>query len=547
MRAFLPFLILTACTRTIAEPADEPLTLALTSPTYGAYLGDGAVVVEGVVTPATAQVLVNGISVRPDADGLFRTELAFPEGDRAFVVDVWALEMDEKVREIVPVFDDADPRELDPGAVQGLLTPTGLDAMEPLVAEQIAAIGWEDQLLAAIPPVETDWLTLTPTSLTATTAVDLEPGETDVSLLLTLGEITLTSEVDVAGYLQFPVDITMSVTVGAHASPSLEDDMLGLTLADATVDIGEFGFAVSGYEVPDWIMDLLAEPIGDLVSYVADLAGDALLEQVGTLELAGPFAFEFDLGDTSLAARLVEVDASLDGVGLGATVAVDEDAADALPVMAGLAPTTPSGSDYQLGFSVHEGMMNTVVDGTLASFLDIEMELVGSMAVVLDGAMEELPGGDELPEGREGWCLDLEVGDARVVRMVPGVGAPLAQAWMPDVQVDIEVMRDGNCEDWLEASVFAVVDLSLDGSEIGADFAVKEVRVLDYAAADANRDDVAEGVGTLVESLAGLLAGQMSFDLGDALGGGQLPLDPEIVAVEPLDETGLFGVYTNVF
>lgn len=545
MRAFLPFILLAGCTRVVSD-VEEPLSLQLTSPTYGAYLGDGPIVVEGDVTPArTAQVLVDGVATWPDQVGHFRVEVPFVEGRRAQVIDVWALRGDEKLREIVPVFDASDPRELDPGGVTGLLTPGGLDALEPTVESLVESLAWEDQVLAAIPALETDWLSLTPTSLEAGTDVDLAPGEDDVSMAVTMEAITLTVEADVLGWLQFPIAISMDVTIGAHASPTLEDDMLGLTLTDAIVEIGEFGFAISGFEIPDSIMDLLGEPIGDLVSLVGDALGDALLEQVGTLELAGPFAFEFELGETSLAARLVEVGADLDGVGLGATVGVGEDAADELPEMNGLATTTPAGLDYHLGFAVHEGMLNAVVDGTLASFLDLEMELVGGMAEFVDPVMEELPGGDQLPSDREGWCLDLELGDARVVRMVPGQGAPLAQAWLPDVDVDLEVMVDGNCEDWLEAKMFAVIDLSLDGTAIGADFSVLETRVSDYAAADVQRDDVGGELGPLVEGLAGLLVGQLSFDLGDMLGA-QLPIAPVLVSVEPLDETGLFGVYTTL-
>ena len=39
-----------------------------------------------------------------------------------------------------------------------------------------------------------------------------------------------------------------------------------------------------------------------------------------------------------------------------------------------------------------------------------------------------------------------------------------------------------------------------------------------------------------------------TLSLGDALGGlGDLGISPEVVAIEPLDDDGLYGVYLDVF
>jgi hypothetical protein len=270
---------------------------------------------------------------------------------------------------------------------------------------------------------------------------------------------------------------------------------------------------------------------------------------VGDLPLGGPFAFDFDLLGTRLAAQLVDVGADMNGVGLGATVAYDEDAADEMPAVATLSATTPSGLPYQLGAAVHEGMFNVLLDQTLAGFLDIDLTLDGAAGELMGGGIRALDGGDEIPEESNGFCLGLHVGDARVIRMVPGVGAPLARAYLPDLHVNIQVLEGSQCVDWIDANVFAVVDLNLDGTEVNADFDVRSVQLLDYAAEDYDRASVETQLGAVVQGLTGLLGGQLSFDLGDAidLGIGGLTLSPTIVSVEPLDDDGLYGVYLDVF
>ncbi|MFN7147415.1 MAG: hypothetical protein ACK4YP_26855, partial [Myxococcota bacterium] len=340
-----------------------------------------------------------------------------------------------------------------------------------------------------------------------------------------------------------------TIAVGAHAAPWIDaDGMLGLTLSDAIVEIGDFGMSVEGWDIPEWITDLLFDPIASLVSSLGEGIGDLLLDQMGEIEVGGPFAFDLDLLGTRLAAQLVEVDAGGDGVSLGATVGYGEDAADSMPDVATLASVTPAGLTSQLGAAVHEGMFNVLLDETLAGFLDIDLTLEGEYGELLGSGIAALPGGSDLPDEANGYCLGLHVGDARVIRMVEGEGLPLARAYLPDVQVDIDYVNGGSCEDWLEASVFAVIDLTLDGSEVSADFDVRDVAVLSYGAEDYDREAVETQLGAVVESLAGLLGGQLSFDLGDALGDlGGFGFTPEVVSIEKLDEEGLYGIYLDVF
>jgi cytochrome c oxidase subunit 3 len=137
------------------------------------------------------------------------------------------------------------------------------------------------------------------------------------------------------------------------------------------------------------------------------------------------------------------VDASEDGVGLGATVGYGEGAAESMPEVALLGATTPSGRTYQLGGAVHEGMFNVLLDETLASFLDIDLQLEGEYGELLGSGFAALDGGNEMPEETNGYCLGLQVGEARVIRMVEGTGQPLARAYLPDLRVRVDTILGG--------------------------------------------------------------------------------------------------------
>lgn len=547
-------LLLAACANgpVTLPPVPQALTLTLTSPTYGAFLGADGIAVAGVVTPPTAFVQVNGVTVQPDSLGGFATVLPFD--DRAVVVDVTAVAANDHIRQIVPVFDGSDPRAADPGAIGALLAPAGLDALEPMVGDLVDSIDWADLILSAIPTIDTEYLDLVPVAVTTTgTSADLAPDVDSVSLAIILHDVTIFADVTVLGSASFELGISLgAVTMGAHATPWIDESgFLGFSLADAIVSIDDMGLFVEGWEIPAFITGFLLDPVTDLLSGLGASLGDLLLDQVGDIPIGGPFAFDLDLLGTRLAAQLVDVAAGSQGVSLGATVGYGTDPADEMPVIATLAATTASGTAYELGVAVHEGMMNVLLDESLAGFLDIDMTLDGVYGELIGAGFAALDGGDEIPENSTGYCLALHAGDARVIRMVPGVGTPLARAYLPDVQVGIDTVIDGECTEWLQASVFAVIDLTLDGTAISADFDVRDVAVLEYGAQDYDLTSVETQLGGIVEGLAGLLAGQLSFDLADMLGalGGSagLGFTPEVVAIEPLDDSGLFGVYLNVF
>lgn len=536
----------------INEVDEEPLTLTVTSPTYGAFTASRMVVVTGTVSPADAEVIVDGERAEVDADGTWHRAVQFPDGDRAMVADVEAISPSEEKRVLVPFFDGSDPRLTDPGAITMLLTPTGLDGLEPLVADGVDNLAWEDQILSLLPTVDTTYFDLLPDSVTSDgVAVDLSPTADGVAMTLDFQNIQLTSEVVIADTWSFPVTISMEdILFGASALPAVDGDgMMSLTLQDAVADLSPFGLSFGGYDIPSEIMDLLTQPLADLVSALGAGLVNVLLDQAGTIALGGPYAFSTDLMGTTLAARLADVSTSTDGVSLGVTVSTDGDAATSMPALDPMAATTPAGLPYQFGIAMHEGLLNTLLDDTLAGFLDIDLQLDAATSDLIGGGIRALPGGDQMPQG-EGMCLGIHAGDARVIRFAEGQGSPLAQVWMPDLQVAIQTVQEGTCVDWLDAELFAVIDLNLDGTQVGTRLDIRKGYVTYYGAKDVDQDEVGDKLGSVIEGLASLLMSQVSFDLGDLLGGATTNLpatDPQLISVEPIDGEGRYGIYLDIF
>jgi hypothetical protein len=340
------------------------------------------------------------------------------------------------------------------------------------------------------------------------------------------------------------------LTAGISLIPALSDtDMLTIELTGITVDITGMDLVIADFELPEWIGDYILDPILGLVSDGIDLLGDALIGLVGTQELGGPFAFSFDLMGSTLNAKLAEVQANSAGVNLGMTLAINEDAAEALPKDMPLFPaTTPSGLVYQLGAAVHEGMFNTLMEDLLADFLNIDMQLVGEYGELVASGFRLLPGGDQVPEEIGGWCLAVKTGDARVVRMVPGTGGVLARAYLPDLKVDISTLDGAACVPWLQGTLFATVDLTLEGSEVSADISMPGAWITYYGAEGVDKEEVAAALSTTISGLVGLVAGgALSFDLGDLELLPGIALNPRVVEIAPLDETGMYGVYLDIF
>ena len=108
-------------------PQDDTLTLDLTSPQYGAFLGDEPILVEGRVYPEGATVRVEGEEVDASDHGAFRVPLEV--GGPYRIVDVEADYEGQHLRERVPVFAGHDPIDTWPEGITGRILPAGLDAL----------------------------------------------------------------------------------------------------------------------------------------------------------------------------------------------------------------------------------------------------------------------------------------------------------------------------------------------------------------------------------------------------------------------------------
>jgi hypothetical protein len=190
-------------------------------------------------------------------------------------------------------------------------------------------------------------------------------------------------------------------------------------------------------------------------------------------------------------------------------------------------------------------MLGVLLDAGLGDALAFDLPLAGPTGEILGAGLRALPGGEQVPPDAEGFCLSLHGGEHRVVRMEQGTGTPLARVWLPDLAVDLQVMRGGVCGPWLATAVSASLDLDVDGTRVAARPAIHAVHVLAYAAEGARWDETAVAVADLVDGLVGLAAGQLAFDLAD-LGGPTGPgLVGTVVAVEPVEGSG-WGVFLDL-
>jgi hypothetical protein len=283
-----------------------------------------------------------------------------------------------------------------------------------------------------------------------------------------------------------------------------------------------------------------------------------VLSEYGTFELGGPFAFEQDLMGTMLAAELYDLTGDEQGLALGLGVAIDEELPATSPAIA--VPGLDDAPDAQVAIGLHEGLLDLMIGDTLLGMLDQGMDLGGFMGDMVGNIMENLPGGEDIPDN-DGWCFSIEPGDAYVVRMHEGID-PLAVLYLPDLQVDVETMQGSSCESWLEASLAVELGLGVsdDGTIIGVDLEVVEGAVLDYRAEPGwDEAEVVEGLGGFLESILSLMGGMIEINLADLLGGSTdllgmgIAVEPRIVdSVVLADDDGtwtegLYAVSLDVF
>ena len=532
----------------------DTLSLELTSPTYGEFMGSEAIVVAGVVSPPVATLMVEGQRVRPAKDGSF--EVTLPVDHAYRIVDVEA-SLDGQVAEArVPVFRGHDPVETWPGGITARLLPAGLTKLGEAVGLLIDGLGWADQVNAVLPGYSDSNVSFTPVGLLHDpTVVELESTNDGLDAIFTLNNLTLNYDIEVPfiGLQETFIIGYEQVAIGGMLIPELDEDgLVYLSLTDAVIDLGDPIFELGFLQgclfdiVVGALNDWIVEPLGELLL-------DFVLDSVGSIELGGPFEFDLDLLGTPLQAKLAKLVTEVDGLGLELGMGIGEPAPSAPLDLAIPGLGAPYSSGAQATLAVHEGILQIVMADALLPYLSAGLDLGGSFGSIIGAGITQLPGGEQAPEG-DGWCLSLDPGTAYVARMQEGTEL-LGTIYLPDFVIDTGIQQGGVCNTWLKASLAVELGLKLeDGSKLGLDLQVPEGKVLEYGATVDDEDAVVAGLGDYLGGTLGLLAGSLlDIDLADLLSGlggeGGLSLgelEPKLVGSAPLlneDGTWTEGLY----
>ncbi len=560
-RLVLPLALLAGCHADYSfVVADETLSLELTSPLYGDFLGDADAFVEGKVHPTDAVVHVEGVPVDASNHGAFRELIPVDHPYRIVDVEAWHGEQYERIR--VPVFSGHDPADTWPDGVTGRLLPAGLDALGAGLGGMIDDTGWSSMISDVMPTYESDFVSFYSNGAQhEPTVVVLSATDGGIDVGIAINDLILGYEVvvDIYGYV-YSTQVSFSyglIGITALATPWIDDDgLVWIELSETAISLdepdAEFG-ELEGWVV-EWILELLneyvSEPLGELLL-------DWVLSEYGVFELGGPFAFEQDLLGTLIAAELYELSGDPEGLALGLGVTIDEELPAVSPAIA--VPGLEQAPSAHAAIGLHEGLLDLMIGDTLLGMLDQGMDLGGFAGDMIGGFVENLPGGEDIPDN-DGWCFSMKPGDAYVVRMHEGI-EPLAVLYLPDLQLDIETMHGSSCDSWLEASLAVELGLSVqDGTLIGMDLEVVEGAVLDYRAEPGwDEAEVVDGLGGFIEGIMSLLGGSFEIDLADLMGGASDPLgmgialEPRIVDSVILEDEqgewveGLYAVSLDVF
>ncbi len=502
------------------EHIGSVLSLEVTSPTYGEFMGDSDITVTGTVYPRQAVLTIEGETVEVSDDGSFSVSVPVDYAYRIVDIEAHLDSQAERIR--LPVFQGHNPADTWPGGMSARLLPSGLDKLGVQVGAMVDGLGWKEQISAALPSYTSDFLSLTSLGVTSDpTVVLLEPALGGLDTYFTINNVLVAYQIDIYYWIgtytgEMSIGFT-EVAIGGLLVPTLDEaGILTLELTDASLDISEPDLTLGPLDgtVLEWVMgalnDYILEPLVDLLLGV-------ILDQVGVIEVGGPFDFSTDLFGTSIDISLASVFADLDGLGalLGMGIGEPIDLAGLDVPVPGLTTTYGDQSDVAIG--VHEGLLQLVIVNTLDELLGGGFD-IGSYAFLLDGPIRALPGGSEAPEGAA-WCLAIDPGTAYVARFVEGTDR-LGAVYMPDFLVDIGIDDGATCNPWLKTSLAMELGLVVeDGTNITFDMSVREGAVLEYGASEYDEAEVVSQLGTLLSTMIGLVGGSLSFNLTDLVGG----------------------------
>jgi hypothetical protein len=533
-----------------AQRDDAVLTLEITSPSYGEFLGDEQIAVTGVVSPNYAILEIEGEPVEVAADGSFAVSLPVDGAYRIVDVDARLDVQEDGAR--IPVFSGLDPLLTWPGGITGRLLPSGMTKLGEALGATIDETGWSDSISSALPGYSGSVVSLTPLGVFHDpTVVELSPADDGMDALFSLRNITVEYQLTapVVGFTETIVIGYERVAIGGTLVPELDTaGVIWLALTDAQIDLDEpiFEFGI----LNGWLFDIV---IGGINEWVVEPLGEILLNVVldnfGTFELGGPFDFDLDLLGTPMQVRLSDLFADLGGLGLELGVGLGEPASLDPLGMPVPDETTAGVPDAHVAIALHEGLFQLLMADALLPFLSQGLDLSGTYGDLIGAGITSLPGGDQAPAG-DGWCLSLDPGTAYVARLQESTD-PLAVVYLPDFIVDVGIKQAGVCDTWLKASLAMELGLGLDGTALDLGIDVAEGAVLEYGAEDVDEEAVVAGLGQYISGTLGLLAGGLiDLDLGAMLGsldGGLLgDLDPQVVGSTQLidaENPDLEGLY----
>ncbi|MBT3220733.1 MAG: hypothetical protein HN348_16725 [Proteobacteria bacterium] len=528
---------------------DVPLLeLNLTSPTYGEFVGDGPVLVQGTVSHPAAAVYVEGLQVPVDRNGAFSVQV--PIDHAYFNVDVEADLVGQLERRRVPVFDRHDPMETWPGGLTARLTPDGLEKLGEGFGVMIDDLAWSQGLGDILPDIDTGFLVLKPSGVSHDpTVVVLEPAEDGIDLAIGLREITIDMNLTIGDWAA-PISIGYEeINIGALAVPTIDAaGIISFDLTESTVEMSDGIVEIDN--VDQALFGLVLDGIGLLTGGIGELLGDLIVGAIGGIPLGGPIAFDTDLMGTAISIRLAELYGDLDGLGAGLGLGIDEPASLGPLEM----PTPGALRRTDLALGIHEGLFQFFLGSELLDMLTQNIELGGIFGEVLGVAILALPGGDSAPDV-DGWCVSFAPGEARVARLQEGT-EPLAVVYLPDLLLNVGYQQGSTyCEPWLEASLALELGLGVkEGTALDLEIEVPDGAVLYYGAEYYEEEEVVEALGGFLDSVMGLVGSQFQFDLADIIDPSALGTDipglenisPEIVgSTKLLDEDGEHpeGVY----
>lgn len=503
-----------------------PLDFQLDSPVYGQFAGEGAMRVAGSVGTTDALVIVEGQAVDIQPDGTFEVFVPYEFAWRNIDIEAMAYEEHEVYR--IPTFAGFDPQESWPGAVTLRLTESGLAGAGRLLG------GLIDDLLGtgiggAIPPIQTDGFTLDLQSFSADPSqVTLVPegDELEVQIKVTGVRLQFNATVDLGFITPFDVPLTISLdeaSVGLAVGLSVDEGgSPGLALGEPEVDLSLPRFAFGAADL-GWLSDLLANTI-DLGDLISDAIGQGLGAD-GPLSLGGPLAFEQDLLGQSISLRLDDLRTDSRGVGLKLGLGLGQPIPDDLgniPFPAGDGDPPPD-----LAAGLHDGLLSALLQSELLDLLEQDIQLPGLPGQFLGNIVTQLPGGAQAPENN-GWCLNLEPGQARLARFGRAEGASLVNIYLPDATLTFGYLPPGattGCETWLSAGLALQVGLGIDGTGLDLNLSAPEGILKFYGAqgyeSEEQQQRIVDQLARQLSGLLGLLGGLGGnlLDLDDLLGG----------------------------